>query len=155
MSFFNFFSKCKEKQVVVYPTGIRHEVACSRRGEHNCHWDATGNVVWYTGDGPKMIEGRKGKSVSFIGIESGDCECFCWREVRQEDKIAIVGSENYETDRKLEEEFRKDQARDLGRPFDSKDVEKAMEMLYPGDVMIALGVKPDKKYRFTVTAEEV
>jgi hypothetical protein len=39
--------------------------------------------------------------------------------------------------------------------FDADAVERTMEMLYPNDVMQALAVERDKKYKFTITAEEI
>ena len=94
-------------------------------------------------------------SISFVGSQSGDGECFCWREVQRGDKIAIIGQENYDRDRNLEEEFRKDCYSPAQTEFDVNAVERTMEMLYPGDVMQILGVERDKKYKFTVTAEEI
>lgn len=95
------------------------------------------------------------KELSFTGKVGGDGECFCWNGVPKEDKIQIEGEPAYEADRLLEEEFRQEEAEMRGVPFDPQSVETAMQILYPGEIMIALGIDPEKRYRFTVSAEEI
>ena len=94
-------------------------------------------------------------TVFFDAVVCGDGECFCWDQVKREDKVRIVGEDNYRTDLSLEEDFHKEIARERGVPYDETAVQRALEHLYPGDVMIALGCKPNKRYRFTVSVEEV
>jgi hypothetical protein len=94
-------------------------------------------------------------SITFVGTSGGDGECFCWKEVQRGDKIAIIGQENYDTDRSLEEDFIKYSAQEYKQQYDHLQVEREMEMLYPGDVMLSLGVEKGKKYKFTISAEEI
>ena len=93
--------------------------------------------------------------VTFIAKISGDGECFLWSGVSEEDKIGVVGAEDFETDRKLEEETCRETCQMRGVEFEPKLVQAYLEQLYPGDVMRALGVERDKKYKFTVTAEKM
>ena len=103
--------------------------------------------------GKKLLD--KIHSLSFVGIKSGDGECFCWRGVQRGDKVVAIGQEAYDRDRAFEEDFRKEWAKDTHQKYDPAEVERAMEMLYPGELMDALGVVAGKRYRFTISAEEI
>ena len=94
-------------------------------------------------------------SISFVGVATADGECFCWTEVQRGDKVAIIGQESYDADRRLQEDFRKSYAYAHQEEYDAAVVEHAMETLYPGDVMLALGAERGKKYKFTISAEEI
>lgn len=67
-----------------------------------------------------------GGSVSFVGRVSGDCECFCWDDVPKEDHKRIV-----------------------------PDAWQGEGRLYPNDILWYLGCTDDKRYRFTVSTEEI
>jgi len=95
------------------------------------------------------------KKVEFTGRIGGDGECFFWTEVSEKDKKAIIGKQNYETDRKLEEETQREIFQMQNVEFDEKLINTYMSQLYPGDVMCVLGIERDKKYKFTIIAEEI
>lgn len=66
-------------------------------------------------------------SVSFTGTITGDGECFCWADVSAEEKGEIADLDEY----------------------------SAGGVLYPDEVLRRLGCTGDKKYRFTISAEEI
>ncbi len=72
-------------------------------------------------------------TVTFEGQSSGDYECFCW-DVTPEEFVRITGRQPD----KYEKAFAKDHFR-----------------LYPNDLLDATGVKSDRKYRITVSVEEI
>lgn len=90
------------------------------------------------------------KEVSFIAQVGGDGECFRWEGISKKDKIQIVGEPSYEQDRQLEEEWMREDAEIRGLEFDPKKVEQSLQVCYPDQIMGALGVNREKRYRFTV-----
>lgn len=96
------------------------------------------------------------KSVSFIARPDGDCECFCWRDVSEEDMIKVRGEEKYKKDLKWEIEYVKEGNKDFGR---NDPIPTSLNILYPNDVLTACGILgyvcEDKKYKFTISVEEI
>lgn len=66
------------------------------------------------------------KSISFSGVASSDCECFCWDKVTPQMVRLIAGEGAMRSDR-----------------------------LYPDDILLACGCEDGRRYRFTVSVEEV
>ena len=96
------------------------------------------------------------KSVTFVAKTSGDGECFLWQGQAESDRAAVVGVEQQVTDRKEEEEFQAEFAKDLPNcAYTPEMIDSKMRQIYPGDVCNVLGVEHDKFYKFTVTVEEV
>ena len=93
--------------------------------------------------------------VCFEGEIAGDCECFVWLGTSEADRVAVVGSERQEQDRRDEIQFHKEFAEEMGQPYDPAAVDNALRVIYPDTVCDALGVERGKKYRFVVTAEEI
>lgn len=88
-----------------------------------------------TPDGEQTRRSSHGSSATFVGVQSGDCECFCWDDVPQDECDKIRQEPEWiKSDPELRE-------RD-GR-------------LYPGDVLRFLGCEDGKRYRFTITVEAV
>ena len=102
-------------------------------------------VIYFINFLTKSFHTIKMKSISFDGKQSGDGECFRW-EVHPEVRSAIIGKEAY--DEELVEN--KEMAEELGHPNPDPP-----GYIYPGDVLRAVGCQNDKKYRFTITAEEI
>ena len=71
-------------------------------------------------------------TVTFVGTPDGDMECFMWSDVPVDERAANCSSHD----------------------FDVEHGER-LDVLYPNDVMDALGCEGGKKYRFTITAEPV
>ena len=91
------------------------------------------------------------KSISFVGIPGGDGECFIWSGLSKEDKINIIGQDNYDYDLKWETEFYKEY-----KPETFEDsVSERMGRIYPSEVLESLGAEDGKKYRFVISVEEV
>jgi hypothetical protein len=84
-------------------------------------------------------------SISFVGKESGDGECFCW-EVDTDTRCLIIGKEAFEEELGFSLEMAKDGLR---------EIHPAHNYLYPNEVLRSIGCTYDKKYRFTITAEEI
>ena len=85
------------------------------------------------------------KSITFIGQESGDGECFRWRctpKIRR----AIIGENAFNTEVQFNEEIAAE---------DGHEKPELPGYIYPGEVLRQLGCKDGKIYRFTITAEEV
>jgi hypothetical protein len=93
--------------------------------------------------------------VSFSGKLSGDGECFQWSDISKEDKIKIVGEKQYEEDRELEEETLREYCQDTGSDFCPAIIERRLQTLSPDEVCNCLGLESGKKYKFTISAEEV
>ena len=72
------------------------------------------------------------RSISFIGRQSGDCECFCWDGVPIDQRKSIVGQVVHAMDVQM------------GDP---------MDRIYPDDIMRKLRVGCKKKYKITITVE--
>jgi hypothetical protein len=75
------------------------------------------------------------KSYSFIGRVSGDCECFCWDEVRPYFCVSI-------------DEKGKTSIVEPNLPIQEG-------RLYPGGLLSSMGVRLDKRYKFIVMVSEV
>lgn len=76
-------------------------------------------------------------SATFVGVISGDCECFCWDEVPEPD-CQLINPEP--------EWIRNDpELRELGVPG----------RVYPNDICSFLGCEQGKRYKFTITVESV
>ena len=94
------------------------------------------------------------KSVTFVGRPGGDGECFCFQDVPEEDCIQILGEERIL-------EFKEDLEKYKKQKLDSlvANVKKMLSRIYPSEIMYALGCsepgKKSKKYKFTITAEEI
>ena len=93
--------------------------------------------------------------VAFIAETGGDGECFVWRGATEADRAAVVGVEQQAKDRLEEIEFQKEHAQDFNQKYDPGVVDTVMRVITPGDVCHALGVKRGKRYRFTISVEEV
>ena len=86
--------------------------------------------------------------ISFEGKISGDMECFCWDEVDEEIRKAIVGEDHHQMDIEyLNDEDRPKMLRKSG--------EMVLQRLYPDDIWEKLGLDRDKMYRFTIRAVDV
>jgi hypothetical protein len=94
------------------------------------------------------------KKVTFTGKPDGDGECFCWLGVSKQEKIKIIGKRDYESDRRLTEDFLKSQCAEKGDDFCETMVERRLEDLHPGEIFAAMGLDKSKKYKFTITVQE-
>jgi len=95
------------------------------------------------------------KEVTFTAEAGGDGECFRWQGLSKKDKIGIVGEPYYDEDRLLTEEWVQDEAEMRDVAFDPEKVEQVLGNCYPFEIMEALGVNREKRYRFTISAEEI
>lgn len=89
------------------------------------------------------------KQISFVAETGGDGECFCWDNLSKQDKVGVVGESEYEntvtfyrSDDEFDEEY-------------EQMLQVELKRLYPDTVMNALEVKEGRKYRFTISVEEM
>jgi hypothetical protein len=99
------------------------------------------------------------KSVSFRARQGGDGECFLFCNVPEEDLIALLGKEQYESDIKdeiefLNESFTGQMSLDQGETIEQA-ARRRLSRVYPGTIMDAMGCEHDKMYKITVTVEEI
>ncbi len=74
------------------------------------------------------------RSISFIGRQSGDMECFCWDDVPENQRKNIVGQRIHAID---------------------KEMGDRLDRLYPSDIMNKLKVGHKKPYLITVIVESL
>ena len=95
------------------------------------------------------------KIISFVAQTGGDEECFHWTDLSQEDKIKVIGEANYLHDREMETQYLKAKDKQLSDLDREQSIDRAMTNLYPDELVNALGCQDGKKYRFTVSIEEI
>ena len=88
------------------------------------------------------------KSVSFNGYWSGDCECFCW-DVNLDTFSTFVSHSEEEIKWKHGENL------EQGLPKTDGIYGEKDWRLYPSHLANHLEIKPNKKYKITLTVEEI
>ena len=89
-------------------------------------------------------------TITFRAALGGDGESFQFVDVPEEDMRAILGNEQYEANLKVEQDIAAACQED-----DPDFVPTETNDLYPDELLAALGCEDGKRYRFTVTAEEL
>ena len=84
------------------------------------------------------------RSITFVGKESGDGESFRW-EVTPHCRRLIIGENDYKAEMELLAEIAQESGTEVVQSGH----------LYPEEILRAVGCRDDRKYRFTITAEEV
>ena len=80
--------------------------------------------------------------IDFVGVATGDCECFCW-EVSEEEYIRICGGE----DHKMEKEYRAESTL-------HKDDPGARWLIYPSSLLHKMGLGDEKgKMKFKLVVD--
>lgn len=96
--------------------------------------------------------------IEFIAQEDGDMECFCWK-VTPEQKLHIVGEEQYNNDIYWEKEFLDDRGEQNLTPEEiDEKILNSFELthVYPDDIVKALfpnETDRKKKIKYTIIAE--
>ncbi|MCK9458518.1 MAG: hypothetical protein M0R80_02595 [Proteobacteria bacterium] len=101
------------------------------------------------------------RSISFIGRQSGDSECFCWDDVPVDQRKAIVGKKSHAMDvdfLRAVQTCENEEVEDGLEEYHKTSIRMAkatLARLYPDDIMKKLKVGRNKSYRITITVESL